>query len=78
MVFWEPMDEEFTFAVEGLEGLGLDEEEVEERVEPARALRWMGQGWLCSEVYVITNMFGSVRLLSTCFLAEQPFELLHL
>lgn len=77
-MFWEPMDEAvaFAFAFEDLEGLGLEEED--ERVEPARALRWMGQGWLCSEVYVITNMFGSVRLLSTCFLAEQPFELLHL
>ena len=46
--------------------------------EPARAFLCVGHGWLCSDVYVITNMLGSVLLLSTCFLAEQPFELLHL
>jgi hypothetical protein len=37
-----------------------------------------GQGWLCSQEYVTTSMVGSSRLLSTCFLAGQPFELLHL
>ena len=36
-----------------------------------------GQGWLCSEEYVTISMVGSARLLSTCFLAGQPFELLH-
>lgn len=36
VVFWEPMDD--AVAVEDLEELGLEEEE-EERVEPARALR---------------------------------------
>lgn len=36
-----------------------------------------GQGWLCSQEYVTTSMVGSTRLLSTCFLAGQPFELLH-
>jgi hypothetical protein len=28
----------------------LDELEEEGRVEPARALRWVGHGWLWSEV----------------------------
>ena len=37
-----------------------------------------GHGWLCSQEYVTTSMVGSTRLLSTCFLAGQPFELLHL
>ena len=37
-----------------------------------------GQGWLCSHEYVTSSIVGSIRLLSTCFLAGQPFELLHL
>lgn len=36
-----------------------------------------GQEWLCSAEQVMTSMVGSTRLLSTCFLAWQPFELLH-
>lgn len=34
-------------------------------------------GWLWSQAYVIKSMVGSTRLLSTCFLAGQPLELLH-
>lgn len=37
-----------------------------------------GVWWLCSEEYVISSMVGSTWLLSTCFLAGQPLELLHL
>lgn len=48
------------------------------RVVPARELRWVGIGWLCSAVYVTTSTVGSVGLRSTCFRATHPFELLHL
>lgn len=48
------------------------------RVLPARVLRWVGMGWLCSAVYVKMNTVGSVRFRSTSFLAGHPLELLHL
>lgn len=55
---------------------------VHDVVVVVRWLCWLfleaGQGWLCSQEYVTTNMLGSARLLSTCFLAGHPFELLHL
>ena len=36
-----------------------------------------GREWLWSWAYVTMSFVGSTRLLSTCFLAGQPLELLH-
>lgn len=38
----------------------------------------VGHGWLCAEVYVMMSVEASVLHLSTCFLAEQPLDVLHL
>ena len=38
----------------------------------------VGHGWLCVEVYVTMSIEASVLHLSTCFLAEQPLDVLHL
>lgn len=48
------------------------------RVLPAREFRWVGLGCVWSPVYVTMKTLGSKLLRSTCFLAEHPFELLHL
>lgn len=47
-------------------------------VLPARGLRWVGRGCMCSPEYETIKMAGSVWLCSTCFLAPQAFIVLHL